>query len=237
MNVHGYLAAKNRAEIGGACAPRAFPALMAGSNSGSPFLERRVIECQVELRAAKRGNGPGQLVGYAAKYNSLSQDLGGFFERLAPGCFADVMGGDTCCLRNHDDDNLLGRTAAGTLELGSDDAGLLYYCELPNTSVGRDTAELVGRGDMRGSSFQFSIAMEGASWDWDGPSPLRTITKVGRLYDVAPVTNPAYLDTTVDMRSFQAALEARDAKRAEAALHSLSLARARLRFAEAPLLL
>src|SRR6185295_11760977 len=107
----------------------------------------------------------GQMVGYAAKYDKLSQDLGGFLEKLAPGCFNDVMEDDTRCLRNHDDDNLLGRTASGTLELILDKIGLMYACELPDTQVGRDTAEMIRRGDMSGSSFQFSIAMDGQNWD------------------------------------------------------------------------
>jgi uncharacterized protein len=197
--------------------------------------EKRVFEGKIELRAALSGTGPGRLAGYAAKYNKLSQDLGGFFEKLAPGCFNSVMKDDVCCLRNHNDDNLLGRTFSGTVGLMLDDVGLMYECELPDTTVGRDVAELIRRGDMRGSSFAFNIAMDGQEWDFDGPSPLRTITKMGRLYDVSPVTNPAYLDTSVDMRSFQAALERRNALQAEIVRRSnfMSHAKARLLLAKA----
>jgi uncharacterized protein len=191
--------------------------------------EKRVFEGKIELRAAKNGSGPGNLVGYAAKYNKLSQDLGGFFEKLAPGCFNSVMEDDVCCLRNHADDNLLGRTLSGTVGLMLDDVGLKYECELPDTTCGRDTAEMIRRGDMRGSSFSFNIAMDGQEWDWDGPRPMRTITKIGRLYDVSPVTNPAYLDTEVDMRSFHSALEQRNALAAEIVRRSVSMSHARAR--------
>jgi HK97 family phage prohead protease len=197
--------------------------------------ERRVFAGKIELRAALSGTGPGRLAGYAAKYNALSQNLGGFFEKLAPGCFNSVMQDDVCCLRNHEDDNLLGRTLSGTVGLALDDIGLMYECELPDTTVGRDTAEMIRRGDMRGSSFAFNIAMDGQEWDWDGPSPLRTITKIGRLFDVSPVTNPAYLDTSVGMRSFKEALERRNALLAEVARRfvSMSHAKARLLLAKA----
>lgn len=196
---------------------------------------RRAFPGTVEFRAAENGSGPGKIVGYAAKYNMLSQDLGGFFEKLAPGCFNSVMQDDVCCLRNHSDDNLLGRSSSGTVMLMLDDVGLKYECSLPNTTCGRDTAALVERRDMKGSSFAFNIAMDGQEWDWDGPSPMRTITKIGRLYDVSPVTNPAYLDTEVDMRSFQSALERRNALAAEIVRrsNSMSHAKARLLLAKA----
>lgn len=173
------------------------------------------------------------MCGYAAKYDKLSQDLGGFFEKLAPGCFNDVMEDDCRCLRNHSDDNLLGRTVSGTLELSLDKTGLYYCCELPDTTAGRDTAESIRRGDMSGSSFQFMVAMDGSDWDFDGPKPLRTITKIGRLYDVAPVTNPAYLDTDVDMRSFQSAMEKRNALQTEIVRRSIAHAKARVQLAKA----
>lgn len=200
---------------------------IARQNAGNG-LERRAFEGGLELRASKSGKGPGQIVGYAAKYDKLSQDLGGFFEKLAPGCFNDVMDDDCRCLRNHDDDNLLGRTASGTLELIFDKVGLMYVCDLPSTQVGQDTAESVRRGDMSGSSFQFLIAMDGQEWDWDGPKPMRTITKIGRLYDVSAVTNPIYLDTSVDMRSFEAALENRKAIESEVVRKYVFFANARL---------
>lgn len=217
--------------------------------------EKRVTEDRLELRASKKGSGPGSMTGYAAKFNRMSQNLGGFTEILAPGCFDGIIDDDVRCLRNHMDDNLLGRTSSGTLEITLNSIGLKYENELPDTSAGRDTAELVRRGDMSGSSFQFQIAPgdEGSKWDWNAsPLPVRTVIRVSRLYDVSPVTNPAYLDTEVNMRSFHAALEARNAAEVERVLFeveklrleaeqlrvekvhlSIYLAKARLRLAAA----
>jgi uncharacterized protein len=196
------------------------------------YRDRRTLESKPRLRASKKGNGPGLMYGYAAKYNSLSTDLGGFFEKLAPGCFRDVMEDDCRCLRNHADDNLLGRTKSGTLTLSLKDDGLFYECELPDTTAGRDTAEMVRRGDMSGSSFQFNIAMDGSEWDFDGPVPIRTITKIGRLYDVSPVTNPAYLDADVDMRDFEAARAKRGTSRGTAEADRVKLMKTCIRVSQ-----
>lgn len=233
MNIHGWMARNNLENHSSDAESRSASPLQMARDTSVLRLETRVFSGHIELRAAKSGPGPGLMCGFAAKYDKLSQDLGGFIEKLAPGCFDGIMEDDTRCLRNHDDDNLLGRTTSGTLVLSLLPEGLWYECDLPDTTVGRDTAELIRRRDMSGSSFQFQLAMDGQLWDWDGPTPLRTITRVGRLYDVSPVTNPAYEDTEVDMRSFTAALESHNAIQAEISRRSLSLAIARLRLAEA----
>lgn len=200
-------------------------------------VERRFTSSSVELRAPKAGSGPGLLTGHAAVFNSVSVDLGGFVEQLAPGCFDGVLEDDCRCLRNHLDDAILGRIEAQTLVLRVDDIGLEFECDLPDTSAGWDTAESVRRRDITGCSFQFRIAPDGDDWDFAGPVALRTITRVSRLYDVGPVTFPAYDSTSVDMRSFREArakvLAARKAAESAAVAaavdKSLSLARARLR--------
>jgi uncharacterized protein len=198
-----------------------------------PSLERRFVPSSLELRAAKDGKGPGTIVGYAATFNQSSVDLGGFVETLAPGAFSSVLADDCRCLRNHGDDNILGRTTAGTLRLEQDTDGLRYECDLPDTSHGRDTAESIRRKDITGCSFQFTVADGGAQWDFAGPMAKRTITKVGRLYDVGPVTFPAYESTRVDMRSLEAAKAQDEALRTLISQESLTNAKARQRLAEA----
>lgn len=165
-------------------------------------LERRNLVHPVELRAAKDGQaGPGTLVGYALKWNTLSQNLGGFVETVAPGAvdrtISDAL--RVLCRYNHADAYLLGTTEAGTLTLTVDNTGLLYEDVLPDTSAGRDVAELARRGDLRYSSFAFYCIEE----EWgvtDQGFPLRTLLAV-QLVDVAPVNSPAYMDSTVAMRS------------------------------------
>lgn len=194
-------------------------------------VERRFVAHPVEIRASDKG--PGKIRGYAANFDAYSVDLGGFREKLAPGCFRDCLaaGDDPRCLRNHDDNMLLGRRSAGTLALDEDSEGLVFECELPDTQAGRDTAESIRRRDITGCSFQFTIAE--ASWDFSVEVPLRTVTRVGKLYDVGPVTFPAYESTSVDMRSFEAAKALHAPSAPNPIQISTSQAKARQRLAEA----
>jgi hypothetical protein len=164
-------------------------------------LERRQIAVPVEWRAAPDGKGPGVLFGYAAKYNTLSQNLGGFVETVAPGAFDKSLADEVRVLAryNHKDSHLLGTTEAGTLMVSSDDVGLPYEVTLPDTSSGRDVGVLAARGDVRYSSFAFYCIEDEWSMTEQG-FPLRTLLQV-QLVDVAPVNSPAYMDTSVAKRS------------------------------------
>lgn len=153
----------------------------------------------VELR--KSDNGPGTLEGYAAVFNRLSQNLGGFVEQVDPVAFNKSLadGVSVVARYNHSDNYLLGTTEAETLRLSADNMGLLYSVDLPDTTAGRDVAALAVRGDLRYSSFAF-MTMED---DWgvtEQGFPLRTLRSV-QLVDVAPVNSPAYRDTTAGVRS------------------------------------
>ena len=144
--------------------------------------------------------GGGKIAGYAAMFNTLSQDLGGFKERIAPGAFDNVLEDDVRAVFNHDPSLLLGRSTAGTLRLSVDGTGLNYEVDLPDTTLARDLSELMSRGDISQSSFRFSVLQDSWSIGEDG-GEIRTIEQVGQLVDVSPVTYPAYLDATVAKRS------------------------------------
>lgn len=162
-------------------------------------LERRYLAAPVELRSSK--NGPGKLAGYAAKFNTLSQNLGGFVEQIDNRAFNKSVsdGLDVMARYNHDDNALLGRTSSGTVTLTVDEVGLRYEVDLPDTTVGRDVAVLAARGDVSQSSFAFHTITD--SWgETEKGMALRTLEAV-RLVDVAPVNTPAYLDTSVGLRS------------------------------------
>lgn len=170
-------------------------------------IERRSTAIVVEVRASSEGRTIG---GYAAKFERMSQNLGGFVEKIDRGFFNKSRGDGwpgVLARYNHDDNMLLGTSAAGTLRLDIDDVGLLYDVDLPNARG--DVLELVSRGDVRQSSFAFGLFEDDWGMTEDG-FPLRTLVK-GRLYDVAPVNVPAYEDTTAAMRSlarkFDAPLE------------------------------
>jgi len=192
-------------------------------------IEHRTLSGKLQLRAAPSGDdSPGILEGYAAVYNSDSQDLGGFIERIAPKAFDKVVASkDTDCrfLVNHDPNQILGRTKAGTLKLRSDGTGLWCSVQLPNTQLGRDIHESVSRGDMDQMSFSFRLDDGDDEWsdglDANGkPTRFRTIRNFSGLYDVSSVTFPAYTATSVSARSSHYAISAPrtdEARRAEAA--------------------
>ncbi len=168
-------------------------------------LERRYTQVRVEIRAG--AEGVMTIGGYAAKFNRMSQNLGGFVERIDPAFFNKSRGDGwpgVIARYNHDDNLLLGTTGAGTLRLGVDEVGLNYEVDPPQARA--DVYELVQRGDVRQSSFAFEMFED----DWattDQGFPMRTLLS-GRLYDVAPVNTPAYEDTSVGLRSLASKFEA-----------------------------
>lgn len=160
-------------------------------------IERRYY--RAELRAVTE-SGVEKIVGYGAVFNSLSENLGGFQEMIMPGAFDSVLGGDIRALFNHDFNLLLGRTAAGTLKVQQDDIGLRYEIIPPDTSYARDLLTSIKRGDVDQSSFGFNVAQE--EWDTQRLIPLRKVVSVGRLFDLGPVTIPAYPTTNAAVRDY-----------------------------------
>lgn len=166
--------------------------------------ERRFFRCEVRADPVADGQGP-KIVGHAAVFNRLSENLGGFREIIKPGAFDGVMQDDVRGLFNHDPNFVLGRTKSGTLRLFLDDEGLRYEIDAPDTQTVQDLVLApMRRGDIDGSSFQFKVAHDGERWFYDDDGLLnREITKFARLYDVGPVAFPAYPDPTAATRSMQ----------------------------------
>jgi HK97 family phage prohead protease len=131
--------------------------------------------------------------------------IGGFFRELIEASAFDgalERPDDVRAQFNHDSNLVLGRTKAGTLVLREDETGLAYEISPPDTSYARDLMVSVARGDVSQSSFMFDVT--GEAWEYpdrnSGQLPLRKITGV-KLYDVAPVTFPAYEGTSVSARA------------------------------------
>jgi HK97 family phage prohead protease len=168
-------------------------------------MERRIVQGNVTLRSAD--GQPQTLSGYAAVFNSETVIAGLFREQIAPGAFDEaIKSDDVRGLFNHDPNYVLGRTTAGTLSLSVDEKGLRYDAQPPDTQWARDLMVSVGRGDISQSSFGFSVQEE--SWAKPataGELPLRTIVRAS-LYDVSPVTYPAYEDTTAEARATAAGM-------------------------------
>src|ERR1035441_3259188 len=113
-------------------------------------MKREIRSSITELQA--EGN---TLTGYIARFNSMSADLGGFREILAPGCFAKSLAAGTAirALVNHNTNACIGNTASKTLTLREDDKGLAFSCDLPDTQAARDLKVSVSRGDVTRASF------------------------------------------------------------------------------------
>jgi HK97 family phage prohead protease len=156
-------------------------------------LETRTFEIQnLELREESDGM---HLEGYAAVFNSRSENLGGFTETIAPGAFRGSIKSrnDIKFLYNHDTGAVLGSTRAGTLSLTEDDRGLRVSAILPPTTLGNDVRVLVKRGDVTAFSFGFSMpARDGDEWNAAGTE---RILKQVRLFEVSLVAYPAYPET------------------------------------------
>jgi uncharacterized protein len=143
------------------------------------------IETRISKRAKKN-----IVTGHAAVFGQLSEDLGGFKEKINVGAFDGVLKNDVRAFFNHDPNFLLARTTSGTLKLAVDKMGLSYSFEVPDTTAGRDLVISMERGDITQSSFAFMVEKD--SWSEQDGQEIRTIEKVGRLFDVSPVSIPAY---------------------------------------------
>ena len=181
-------------------------------------LERRALTNPPEIRAAEGGK---VAKGYAALFNSRA-DIGGYFtEIIAPGAFTETLRtADVLALIAHDSGRVIGRSKAGTLRLQEDAKGLFVEIDLPDTSDGRDLAVQLERGDISGMSFGFRVTHD--EWDETGDIPSRTIHQV-ELFEVSAVANPAYPDTSLALRSLDAARTERRRKNFSAAAHRLRM--------------
>ncbi len=161
------------------------------------MLERRAA---IELRAA--GGKTPRLEGYAAVFDSPSQDLGGFTEIVKPGAFTRTLasGRDPLALVAHMPALVLGRRSAGTLRLSQDSQGLAFDIDAPNTTTARDLLVSVERGDVKGASFAFSVPKGGDKWNVRSDNVVRELRDVD-LHEITITANPAYLDTTVARRA------------------------------------
>ena len=164
-------------------------------------IERRCY--QLEFRSDVK-NGKPTIRGIAAMFNSMSEDLGGFREQIAPGAFKSALGSsDVRALINHDSNLILGRSTSGTLRLSETDQGLEFECDAPDTTYARDLMESMKRGDISQCSFGFTVDDGGDTWQKEAGAWTRTIHVVSRLYDVSPVTYPAYPETSCALRSLE----------------------------------
>jgi uncharacterized protein len=157
-------------------------------------LETRIVEVD-KFEVREDGDGM-RLEGYAALFNSRSENLGGFTETIKPGAFRSSLKArnDIKLLWNHNSDIVLGSTRAGTMTLTEDERGLKVSALLPNNTAGRDARESISRGDVTGFSFGFSMPARGGD-EWNSEGTERVLKSV-RLHEVSVgVAFPAYPET------------------------------------------
>ena len=159
--------------------------------------ERRVWRVGLEVRASETESDV--ILGYAAVFDALSEDLGGFRERIAPGAFKrSVELNDVRALWEHNPQYVLGRTKAGTLALAEDKTGLRVEIHPPATMWAGDLMRSMRRGDVDQMSFGFYVREE--EWEKGDEGAVRTLRDVD-LFDVSVVTYPAYPQTSAEARA------------------------------------
>ena len=163
----------------------------------------------MELRV-QRTDDVSVIEGHAAVFDKWSETLGGIFpfnEKVKRGAFMDSLEKDDIrALFNHDPNYVLGRNKSGTLELREDAEGLLVRITPPNTQWARDLQVSIERGDINQMSFGFTV--EEDEWRSEDGYDVRELRKV-KLYDVSPVTYPAYTATDVGVRGMESYKEYR----------------------------
>ena len=158
----------------------------------------------IEVRAAAGDlslPSPGRLVGHAAVFDSPA-DMGEFTETVRRGAFTRALRtpANILALYDHERRSVLGRVGAGTLKLTEDAKGLAFELQLPDTTIGRDLAVMVERGDVTGCSFAFKLHAQGDKWEQRSGRLHRDLLSVD-LREVTVTSQPAYPDTTVAKRS------------------------------------
>lgn len=163
--------------------------------------ERRGIA--KEIRAVG-DEGKCIISGYAAVFESNSENLGGFIEEIAPGAFDNANFEECRALFNHDNNYVMASVKGGTLKLEVDERGLRYEFEVPESGFFYDTVyNPIMRGDIDQSSFAFTLDYEqkGDHWENQDGTVKRTILAIDQVFDISPVTYPAYQDTSVSARA------------------------------------
>jgi len=171
--------------------------------------ERRAHAIVPQRAAGEAGAGLRRPVlnGLAIVFDSLSEDLGGFRERISHAAVGRTLreGRDVLALMSHDTAQVLGRVSAGTLQLSADPRGLHVTIEPPDTGVGRDTVTLVGRRDLLGMSFGFRTIADEWTQDRRG-DVVREVTDM-LIHEVSIVAAPAYPATSVNVRGGRRPIE------------------------------
>jgi HK97 family phage prohead protease len=202
----------------------------------TPDREFRIVTSDLRVERRADSDAPGKIVGHAAVFDQWTVLHDGTYftwkEVVRPGAFRNALAEqqDVLACINHDRGLILGRSTSGTLSLSEDATGLLVTIDPPDTQTARDLVVLIGRRDLTGMSFAFRVRPGGdrtvITSQGDKQLEERELLDLN-LLDVSVVTDPAYPQTDVAVRSLA---ELRDRPHRDPWLNR---AWARLRLAEA----
>jgi hypothetical protein len=174
-------------------------------NSAKETVEERAMRINAgdQVRSFKREvrsvPDSRKVIGYPILFNELSQDLGGFRERILPD--AITFSADIRADFNHNPDYILGRCSAGTLQLTADATGVRMVAEAPETTWASDLLVSINRGDIDQGSFAFRVLPGGQQISVDDSGQqIRTLSKI-LVRRVSVVSDPAYTGTSIEVRS------------------------------------
>lgn len=145
-------------------------------------------------------SGTRQLSGYAVAFNQPSQPLP-FTEYISPHAFDDVDFSQVRLLYAHDFNNILARVDSGTLSLKTDDKGLFFVADIPDTTLGNDVYTNVKNGNIKGLSFNAQIdPNNGDAWEQGADGKvIHTINHFASLAEISLTPIPAYTETSVQV--------------------------------------
>lgn len=145
-------------------------------------------------------SGTRQLSGYAVAFNQPSQPLP-FTEYISPHAFDDVDFSQVRLLYAHDFNNILARVDSGTLSLKTDDKGLFFVADIPDTTLGNDVYTNVENGNIKGLSFNAQIdPNNGDTWEQGADGKvIHTINHFASLAEISLTPIPAYTETSVQV--------------------------------------
>ena len=165
-------------------------------------IDKRTFDFILDSVEGRSKDNP-EIIGHAAVFNEYA-DIVWWKERIMPGAFKEsIKKDDVRALFNHDSNYILGRNKSGTLVLKEDDIGSSVRIAPPDTQFAKDLVKLIERGDISQMSFAFQVIEDAWEYGEDKEPDKRDMMKV-RLFDVSPVTYPAYPTTDVSVRSYEA---------------------------------